>query len=100
VTAALVGLIVTPVAIVVDDRIIAPNQWLSGLPPEIGNGLIPTLIIAAAVAGFALWMTKRFGASKNEAVQALFVLLVTAVVVLTLVGALLRGPGMRLMGLG
>ena len=44
---------------------------------------------------------KAFNATNNEAVQALFTLLITAFVVLTIIGVWFRGTGMQLMwGLG
>ena len=51
---------------------------------------------AAVVFGFRSLLIKRFGASKGEIVQAVFVLFLAALVVLTVTGVWFRGPGMAL----
>ena len=48
------------------------------------------------VFGFRNLLIKRFGASKGEVVQAIFVLFLVALVVLTVTGVWFRGPGMAL----
>jgi hypothetical protein len=96
VIAAITAMIVAPLLIIIDDFIIEPSNWLSGLPPEIRNGLIPVVILLAAVMGFYLIMKWHFSSSNNEALQAMMVLLVVAFVVLTVTGVWFRGPGMAL----
>jgi quinol-cytochrome oxidoreductase complex cytochrome b subunit len=90
------ALIVTPFLIIIDDFAIEPGKWLSGLPPEIRSGLIPIVILLAAVIGFYFMMKWRFLASNNDGVQAVFVLMVVSLVVLTIVGVWFRGSGMEL----
>ena len=96
VIAAITALIAAPLLLIIDDFIIEPSNWLYGLPPEIRNGLIPVIILMAAVMGFYLIMKWRFSSSNNEALQAMMVLLVVAFVVLTVTGVWFRGPGMAL----
>ena len=58
--------------------------------------MVPLLLLAATVAGFRALLVNRFGASKSEVVQALFILFFVALAVLTLTGVWFRGPGLAL----
>jgi quinol-cytochrome oxidoreductase complex cytochrome b subunit len=70
-------------------------------PADIfSTGLLPFTIIVAACAGFYYLVKKGFDANNNEAIQALFTLLTTAIVVLTIIGTWFRGTGMQLMWSG
>jgi len=91
--AAAVALIVTPVLIVVDELWLHPG---AGLPSMVGRGLVPLVILAAAVLGFRYFLVRRFDTSKAEVVQALFILFFVALAMLTMTGVWFRGPGMAL----
>jgi quinol-cytochrome oxidoreductase complex cytochrome b subunit len=91
--AALVAFIITPVLIVIDEFILQPG---AGLPSLVWRGVVPLLLLGAAVAGFRALLVNRFGASKSEVVQALFILFFVALAVLTITGVWFRGPGMAL----
>ncbi|MCW8985535.1 MAG: cytochrome b N-terminal domain-containing protein [Thermoanaerobaculales bacterium] len=93
VVAAVVGLCVTPVLILLDELVLQPG---AGLPSLVGRGLVPLVVLGAVVFGFRAVLIKRFGASKGEVVQAVFVLFLAAFVVLTVTGVWFRGPGMAL----
>lgn len=93
---ALIALLMTPILILIDEFIIEPAKWFSGMPSIIGNGLIPFVLLFATILGFYLIMKRRFSSSKNEAIQAVFILLVAALVVLTVTGIWFRGKGMAL----
>ncbi|MBZ0300753.1 MAG: cytochrome b N-terminal domain-containing protein [Anaerolineae bacterium] len=73
-----------------------PFDQLAFLPEFIRNGLLP---VGAAL--LVLWayrgVLRRFSISPGEVRMALFTLLWAVFLVLTVVGALLRGPGMMLM---
>jgi quinol-cytochrome oxidoreductase complex cytochrome b subunit len=81
------------------DEYVLPAQ-LVGPPGFVSTGLLPFGVMLAISAGFYLLARKAMGASINEAVQALFTLLMTAFVVLTLIGIWFRGTGMQLMWAG
>ena len=81
------------------DEYVLPAQ-LVGPPGFISTGLLPFAIMLAFAAGFYLLARKALDANINEAVQALFTLLMTAFVVLTLIGIWFRGTGMQLMWAG
>ncbi len=89
----LVGVFVTTLLVVVDELLLQPG---AGLPTAIGRGLVPVAMFAAAVAAFRWLMVRRFGLSKSEIVQALFVLFFSSLVILTVIGVWFRGPGMAL----
>ncbi len=90
------ALIVTPTAVLLDEYLIDFQSWLPGLPPEISNGLVPFAIVLTGVAGFYVVMKKRFAATKVEITQAIFIFLLTAFIVLTIIGVWFRGAGMKL----
>ena len=94
--AAIIGLIATPLLILVDERLIGPGGWWPGAPPLVSQGVIPLVLSLLALALFYAASRKRFAASRNEAVQALFVLLFTSFVVLTATGIWFRGESMAL----
>ena len=94
--AAVTGLIITPLWILVDDFVVGPGGWLPGTAPVISNGWLPCMVMLAAILGFYGLIKKQYAASKNEAVQALFVLLFVAFAVLTATGVWFRGEGMAL----
>ena len=78
---------------------VGPGGWLPGAAPIISNGLLPCGALAAGAVAFYMLLKKHFSASKDETVQALFVLFVLFVVgfaVLTVTGVWFRGAGMAL----
>jgi quinol-cytochrome oxidoreductase complex cytochrome b subunit len=93
VLAAAVGLILPPVLIVLDELILQPG---SGLPSLIGRGLVPLVLIGVVVFGFRSLLVRRYRATTGEIVQAVFVLFLVTLVVLTVTGVWFRGPGMAL----
>jgi len=94
--AALVALALTTIWVLLDESGLGPGVWFPGLPAVIGSGVIPVGILFGGVIGFYWLLTRRFRASKNEAVQAVFVLSATGFLVLTLTGVWFRGTGMGL----
>jgi len=95
--AAAAALVVTPVLVVADEQWIDFGSWLPGIDPVISNGLIPAGLIVAALAGFYFVLRKKYAATKNEAIQTLFIILTVAFFVLTITGVWFRGSGMALM---
>ena len=97
VVAALTATVATPVGILADEHFIDLANWADHIPPLITNGLIPFVIIFAASAGFYVLIKRKYSATNNEAIQALFVLFLVAFLILTATGMWFRGPGMKLM---
>jgi len=90
------ALLFIPLWIFVDEFAIGPGGWLPGAAPVIGSGFVPFAIFVAAIVAFYVFLKSVFSASKNEAVQAIFVLLVMSFVILTITGVWFRGAGMAL----
>ncbi len=94
--ATLTALFVTPLLVVLDEYWLDLPSWLPGVPPGISNGLLPTAVLLAGLVAFHAILRRRLSASRDEAIQASFVLLTVAFVVLTMTGVWFRGPGMAL----
>jgi hypothetical protein len=94
--AAATALLLTPLWILLDDIAVGPGGWFPGTAPVISNGLLPCAAVVAAIIAFYVFLKKHFKASKNETVQALFVLLMVGFMVLTVTGVWFRGAGMAL----
>ena len=62
----------------------------------VRNGLVPFLAVMAVAGGYVRLGRKGLGANRSEAVQALFTLLLTSFLTLTLIGIAFRGAGMQL----
>jgi quinol-cytochrome oxidoreductase complex cytochrome b subunit len=93
---ALVALIGTPLAVIFDDFFLDLEGWLPGLPPVMSNGLIPTIVLFLVVVGFYVLLVKKLFASRIEAVQAVFVLIMSSLVIQTVICTFFRGEEMRL----
>ena len=94
--AAVAALVFTPLLIITDEKWLSSPSFLEGAPAIIGRGLLPFLILAAAVFGFRLALRQRMGASREDADQAVFVLLGVAFVIMTVTAFWFRGEGMAL----
>ena len=93
--ATVLAVVLTAGAVLADEYLLPANP-----PGFIGSGVLPFALVITICAGFYLLLKKTFGANNNEAVQALFTLLATAFVVLTVIGVWFRGTGMQLMWAG
>ncbi len=96
INAALMTIVITPALIVGDALVVKTAPWAAGMSPLLRDGILPMLLLSVLTVGVVLVMKKRLGATLSETVQSLFVVMVTALVVLTLVGVFFRGPFMRL----
>ena len=94
--AAVAGLVLTPPLILADTWLSADGSPLGSLAPVVGNGVIPTAGMLLVLGGFYAVLRKRFRATRNEAVQAVFTLCLAAYGVLTITGVWFRGEGMIL----
>ncbi|MEE4262504.1 MAG: cytochrome b N-terminal domain-containing protein [Desulfobacteraceae bacterium] len=94
--AVAVSLIVTALVILADEYIIDFAAWTPSIPPVISNGMIPAALALACTIGFYRLMKKRYTATNNETIQAVFVLLLVAFIILTITCVWFRGNGMAL----
>jgi quinol-cytochrome oxidoreductase complex cytochrome b subunit len=90
------ALVITPVLILLDDWLTRPGNRFSSIPAVIGDGLIPFVLLLSAMALFYRILRRRFSASRNETVQTVFILLLTAFIIMTITGVWFRGAGMKL----
>jgi quinol-cytochrome oxidoreductase complex cytochrome b subunit len=94
--AAVVALVFTPTIIILDEFVVHINAGSSGVSPVLSHGLLPTLLLLLAVIAFYLLIRKGFVAMRNESVQAVFVMLTVAFIIMTVTCTLFRGEGMKL----
>jgi quinol-cytochrome oxidoreductase complex cytochrome b subunit len=95
-TAFLTGFVLTPALIFLNEQLSTGNPGGAADARLIVHGLVPTLVLAVLVGAFYGFLKWRFRVNRNEAVQALFILLLTAYGVLTVTGVWFRGAGMAL----
>jgi hypothetical protein len=94
--AAMAGAGSTFVLVVADNFVLGGSGGVAGGLALVTRGLLPVAaLLATCVAGFRFLRT-RFGATRLEATQALFVFVATGFVVLTVTGIWFRGAGMKL----
>ena len=96
INAAVMSMVITIALVLVDALVVKTAPWAVDMSPVVRDGVLPLLLISALTTGGILALRKRWGATLNETVQSLFVAMVTAIMVLTLVGIFFRGPSMRL----
>ena len=92
--AVLFALVVTVAAILLDEFLVKSSQVTPAT--LLRNGLLPFIIVVVVLTVFLVLIRKGFSASRSEIVQALFTLLLTSFVVLTITGIWFRGSGMQL----
>jgi quinol-cytochrome oxidoreductase complex cytochrome b subunit len=94
--ATVTALVAVPVFVLADEFIVGADGWFPGTASTISKGVVPFLLLVAGIAVYGMLLRKLFAPTRSEMVQALFVLLFTAFVVLTSVGVWFRGEGMSL----
>lgn len=90
------AVIITLAGVLFNEYILNFETLLSPVPAFFSNGLLPLLIVAGFMAAYYKYFLKKFSLSKAELVQAVFVLIIVAFIVLTLVGIFFRGKDMAL----
>jgi len=96
VSAAIFAVIVTFSGIVFNAYVLNFEILLPGIPALVTNGIIPLLILLLLMAGFYLFYLKKINLLKAEFVQAVFVFIMVAFIVLTITGIFFRGKDMEL----
>jgi quinol-cytochrome oxidoreductase complex cytochrome b subunit len=93
---ALFAVIITLSGILFNEFVLNFEILLPGLPAVISNGIIPLLILMILMAIYYRLYLKQFRLSKEELVQAIFVFIAVAFIVLTVIGIFFRGKDMEL----
>jgi quinol-cytochrome oxidoreductase complex cytochrome b subunit len=94
--AAILSVLAATVFIAVNEFLVDFGTILPGLPDTVSNGLIPFALCLLVLALFYVLVKKKYGASKQEMIQAIFVFALASFVVLTITGIWFRGTGMKL----
>lgn len=94
--AAAAGVVLPVLLVLLDGRLGSTATANKSLPPIVAKGLLPTLLLGGVVPLFHLILRRGFAVNRNEAVQALFILLITAYGGLTLIAVWFRGAEMAL----
>ena len=96
VVAGVLGLILPPVLVLLDEFWVDFPAWLPSLPTIISNGMIPVLLTLGGLALIYGAFRKLFRANHSEATLGLFIFLFISLIVLTIIGIFFRGPNMAL----
>jgi len=94
--AALAGTGTALALVLLDSLLVGASASRAGAGALLFRGLLPVAALAALCAAGYRFLRARLGATKLEAVQALFVFLAAGFAVLTMLGIWCRGPGMAL----
>lgn len=93
---ALYAIVFTLLIIINTEYLLKFQQWAPDWPVLITTGLFPLLIYVVPTYLFLLFIQNKLKANKIELIMALVTILLTAYLVMTFVGSLLRGEGMHL----
>ncbi len=96
VIAAVAGLALTPLLVVSHAIVMDSTDFFSKMPGIIGNGFLPVVVIVSLLTAVYQVLRRRPAVTRRDAVQTVFVFLVSAFLSLTLIGIYFRGPGMKL----
>ena len=94
--AAVAALVLVPAAVLLAERGLRPDRLFPKLAPAVSAGALPLAIWAILTGALLFALVRLLSLSRIEAVQALFTFVLVAFLVLTVVGVVFRGPGMRL----
>jgi quinol-cytochrome oxidoreductase complex cytochrome b subunit len=90
---ALVAVALTVGAVWVDEAL---RHATAVGPGWLERGWLPLAVVAAGCAGYVALLKRAFDASRTESIQALFTLMIFALIALTVIGVWFRGAGMQL----
>jgi quinol-cytochrome oxidoreductase complex cytochrome b subunit len=94
--AGLTSVILTPIGILANELKTDLSAWMQGLPAVVANGILPAACILIVIVAFYRLLRGKYAATSNESIQAVFVMLVAAFIILTITGIWFRGKGMAL----
>ena len=86
----------TPTLVVLDEYFIDWAGWLPGWPSLISNGVIPLAFLLLTLVGLDEWFKTSFKANLEERILAMFVFVLVALLILTIIGIFFRAAGMSL----
>jgi quinol-cytochrome oxidoreductase complex cytochrome b subunit len=93
---AVLGLLLTPAWVILDEYLLDWSAWLPGWPSLISNGIVPLAAVLLVLVVMDEIVRRLFGAGLEERILFLFVFILTVLIVLTIIGIFFRGSGMAL----
>jgi hypothetical protein len=96
VTGALLGLVLIPLLVLVDEFWLDLPALLPQWPTLVSNGLVPLLLSLAALVFIYFLLRLLFKANQSEALVGLVSFIIVAFILLILVGVYFRGANMAL----
>jgi len=91
-----IALITTPIWVLLDEYVLNWALWLPTWNTLLSNGLIPMAVVLLPIIYLDNWVHKSFNADTEERVLFIASFIITAFIVLTVIGIFFRGPGMNL----
>jgi len=91
-----IALIATPIWVLLDEYVLNWTIWLPTWNTLLSNGLIPLAVVLLPIIFLDGWVHKSFNADTEERVLFITSFVLTAFIVLTVIGIFFRGPGMSL----
>nr|WP_319401629.1 cytochrome b N-terminal domain-containing protein [uncultured Carboxylicivirga sp.] len=92
----LYSVVVTVMILLASEYILDFHVWMPEVPVLITTGLFMFLVYSLPVVAYMYFLKWKLKASKIDLVMALFTILITSYVVMTILGSLFRGEGMHL----
>lgn len=94
--AGVLALLLTPSLVLLDEYLLKLELWLPDVPTVLTLGLLPMSVLIVGLTLIYKGLKKRFESSNNESIQALFIFLLVAFIIITVIGIFFRGKGMAM----
>ena len=95
--AAILAIVLTPLAILLEEYVLHFEDWLPGWPKAISEGVIPFVLLLGSFAVYIVFIKRKYKANTLEIVVGLFTIFVVAYIILSIIGIWFRGEGMVLL---
>jgi len=82
--------------VLLDEFVLRTAQRGSHAPAAVATGLLPLAVCVALAVALVLGLKRGLALTRYETVQSIFTFLMVALLVLTIIGIVFRGPEMRL----
>jgi len=93
--AAVLSVIFTPIAVLIEDFLLHFELWMPAAPNAISEGLIPMLLLLGSFTIYLWVIRKKYKANIYEIIISLFTIFIVSYIVLTIIGIWFRGEGMQ-----
>ena len=90
------GLVLGVGGVLFDELVLSGGRAVDASGAVMARGVVPFAVLVGGLALFARFLRRRRGATRDEAVLAIFILLAVVFVALTVIGYGFRGEGMAL----